>query len=101
MHEVWNSATDCSTALSDALFANPPAFPYNPAGSSVTITSIYTEILAHQNDASCPLTSCGLFETSDCSTGLIPTEISIGVSPAYGITASETVAAGYSETFCF
>ena len=97
---VTQNALDCSTALSDAGFANPAPIAYNSAGSSVTIAADYTSIFNHVSAVDCPLTTCELREPLCGSPLAAQSDVILGASP-FGIAAVETNAAGYSLTFCY
>ena len=97
---ITQNLLDCSTALTDAGFVNPASHFYNSAGSSVTIAVDYTTIFNHASPLDCPLTGCVLNEPG-CATALAPqTNVVLGSDP-FGLTALETIAAGYSLTFCY
>ena len=98
---VTANPLDCSTSLTDASFANPPPIAYDSAGSTVPVTNDFSAIFSHSQTTDCPVTSCVLKTAPGCLSPFSHADIQIGVSPLYGLTASETVLAGYSHTFCF
>ena len=96
---VIRQYADCLTALGSAGFSSPASIPYNAAGGTVPITTSWSDIFTNQYSTDCPVTSCDLM-IPDCSVALSSTDVVIGASP-FGISASETNAAGYSVEFCF
>ena len=98
---VSQLAVDCSASLVDNGFLNPPAIPFNAFGSTLAITTGFTDLFTHDIQVShCPVTACTLKEPG-CATALSPQpDVTLGASP-FGITASETNPLGYSVTFCF
>ena len=52
---ITSTVIDCSVALVDAAFVNPPPIPYNSGGTSVTVVTAYTDIFTHSFLAECPI----------------------------------------------
>ena len=83
-------ALDCSAALSDAGFADPPAIAYNSAsGGPITVVAGYSAIFNHAQQTDCVLGLCTLMEPG-CTTALAAqANVQLGASP-FAISAIET-----------
>ena len=101
---VTQNALDCSTALTDAGFANPPAIPYNSVGTGFVVTTGFSDIFTHSQTTECPVTSCVLKDSPGCSSTSVveaQTDVTIGDASPFSLTAIETNINGYMLTFCF
>ena len=88
---------DCSSSMTSTSFPNPAAIPYNSAGSAVTIATDYTAIFTHTSQVDCPLVGCSLMVDTDCTTPLpAQTDVTLGASPSFGLTATELNSLGYT-----
>ena len=83
----------------DAGFVNPTAFPYNSAGSLVTIATDYTAFFTHSQTTDCLLTSCTLMDAGCAAALPAQTDVSLGASP-FGVSETELKPVGYLLTFC-
>ena len=90
---------DCLSALSGVNFPTPISVPYNAAGGMVAISTSWSDFYSNQYSTDCPITSCELL-TADCSAALSSADVVLGADP-FGISATETNAAGYTVDFCF
>ena len=65
---------------------------YNSAGSMKTVINSYEDIFYHSDKVGCVLNSCQLMTAGACGTPLPPqTDIVLGPSPTFSITASELI----------
>ena len=85
------SALDCSNSIAlNGGFSPPSAYPYNSAGSVISISSGYSQIFTHTQQSDCILTSCNL-KAQGCGSSLpAQTNVVLGASPTYSLSATET-----------
>ena len=94
--------TGCNSALTDASFV-PAAILYNQAGSSVSVIANDRTIFSNSLPTDCLVTSCSL-KAVGCVNALAAPEsgyVAIDAGSPFGVTAVDTVAAGYSATICY
>ena len=66
-----------------------------------TVINSYEDIFKHSDKVGCVLNSCNLMTAGACGTPLPTlTDIVLGPSPNFSITASELIPTGYSHSFC-
>ena len=97
---------DCSVSLTPEIaFANPPNIAYNSGGTatSIIVATDYEKVFNHGNKVDCPLVSCQMFDTG-CSTTTVvsaQSDVVLGSTPTFGLTASETNPLGYTLNLCY
>ena len=68
-------------------FTNPAPIPFNPSTNAVSITSGYQDIWTHTQTTQCTLNSCYLMEIGCADPLPAQTNVLLGSSPPYPITA--------------
>ena len=63
---VIAEALDCSSALVDNDFKNPPSIEYSSQSSLIKIASSYETIFKHTKKDDCQLLSCSLGKLGSC-----------------------------------
>ena len=98
---VTQNTLDCSTALSDAGFVNPPAIPYSSDSSKISFTSGYTDFFNHASVADCPLESCEIKKTGCKQNFMFILEVSVSISSPYEIKVKQNEPLGFTHEICF
>ena len=108
---VIGDPLDCVPSLTDIGFSysldtlasgNPPGTHviYQTGAADEPITTTYTNVFTHNFQADCPVTSCTLEATGCTGTAFVSTDISIGGTTPWAISAIRTNSVGYDHSFC-
>lgn len=89
----------CSSVMSDALFA-PATYPYNPTGSAFSLIREESDVFTIALKPECSITSCSLKEAK-CGIDFSSSSNVNFDAATNGVTALDSVAAGYTVSFCY
>jgi hypothetical protein len=78
---------------------NPNKFAYNGVSTTISVGD-WSTFFENPGLDNCVMSSCDVYDNSDCLTAYAPGELSTGSSSPFTITANRNIDGGWTETVC-